>query len=123
MICTAAAKCLPLLKCTEEDAKIYVGDSSLAPTHVRLRNLATGRLTQYAAEVDADGYYFEPDGQVIEGHAYEVTMYNDGVQVSFEPYVAGGYSLTPSTVSYMEAVTSFEYLQGVETGDQFLTIA
>jgi hypothetical protein len=122
MICTAAAKCLPLLICTEEDAVIYIGDSSLLPTHVRLRNLATGRLTQYTLANDTDGYFFEPDGNVIPGHAYAVEVYNDGVQVSFEPYVASGYSLDPSTTSYMDATVTFERLADVEAGDQFLTI-
>ena len=123
MICTDAVKCLPLLKCTEVDARIYFGESSYAPTHIRLRNLATGRLTQYPLFLDTDGYYFEPDGEVIADHAYAVMAYHDGVQVTFEPYVAGGYSLTPSTTSYMEALTMFEYLADVDTGDQFLTIA
>jgi hypothetical protein len=123
MICTAAVNCLPLLVCTEENARIYIGDSSLQPTHVRLRNMATGRLTQYALQSDSDGYFFEPDGDIIPGHTYRVEVYNDGVPVSFEPYVTSGYSLQFSQVSYMDALVSFEYLAGVDAGDQFLTVA
>ncbi len=123
MTCTEVAKCLPLIICTGEGAKIYVGTSAYAPTHVRLKVLATGRLTQYELDVDGDGYYFEPDGEVIPMHAYHVTVLHDGVWVPFEPYQALGYSLVPVTNSYMAAQMQFDYVGEVEAIDQFLTIA
>lgn len=122
MLCSPAPNALPLLRCVGEDPKIYIGASAYNLTDVRVRSLATGRVTQYPLSSDADGYYFEPDGEVILDHTYEVTAYVDGVQVPFRPYAATGYSLNPTATAYNAVRVTFEDVVGEVGDEQFLTL-
>ena len=122
MLCNDAPNAMPLLRCVGDDPKIYIGASTYGLTDMRLKSLATGRLMQYPLQSDSDGYYFEPDGEVILGHTYDVTAYVDGVQVVFRPYVASGYSLNPSTDTYSAVHVTFEDVVGQVGDEQFLTL-
>ena len=126
MLCTDYPTALPLSPCTDEDAKVYVGTSTLPVSYVRLNNLATGRVTVYAADSDSDGWYFIPDGEVFPTHKYLVQLLSDAGPVSFFPYEVSGYSTVPSIVAVMGVYLTFERLVDgdayFEAGDQFVTV-
>ena len=122
MSCNPCQAAWPLVLCADDTAVIYVGTVTAPVTHVRLKNLATGRLTQYDADTDSDGVFFEYDAQVIPGHLYEVTVLNDAVRVDFKPYVVTGYSIVPTTTAVECVTVEFERIEGFEAGDQFLTL-
>lgn len=126
MLCTDYPTALPLSPCTEENAKVYVGTSTALIVQVKLKNLATGRVTVYDAEQDGDGWYFIPDGQVFPTHKYLVQLFSEAGPASFFPYEVSGYSTVPSIVAAMGVYLTFERMVDgdayFETGDQFVTV-
>jgi len=100
-----------------------VGTTADPVTHVRLRSLATGRVVQYEADQAGGVVTFEPDGLVIEGHVYEVTLVNGEVEVEYAPYVVSGYSVTPAADEYPCVLVEWEYIEGYTVSDQYLTLA
>lgn len=122
-LCLDCQAALPLTLCGEEGAIVYVGTTADPVTHVRLRNLATGRVTQYDATQVGGEVTFEPDGLVIEGHVYEVTLWAGDIQVDYAPYVVTGYLPTPAADDYRCVLVVWEYVEGYEVGDQHLILA
>lgn len=126
MLCQDYPTALPLSPCTEDDARIYVGTTTLPVTHVRLKSLATGRIIQYDAVKDGNEVYFLPDGDVIVGQVYLFTILNNTVPLPFFPYAVSGYSLIPSTASAEGVYCTFtRFVEGYsffEQGDQYITI-
>lgn len=126
MLCQDYPTALPLLLCTEPDARIYVGITTTPVTYVMVYSLATKRHTRYDAMMDSDGWYFEPDGEVIVGLVYLVRLFNEQAPVDFYPYVVSGYSIIPSTTINDGVFVTFDkmYVDGVSYlgYDQFLTL-
>lgn len=122
-LCHQCQQALPLVLCGEDGAKVFVGTTADPVTHVRLTSLATGRIVQYDASKVGGVVSFTPDGLVIEGHVYEVTVLNGEVAIDYAPYVVSGYSVTPAADEYGCVLVEWEYIDGYEVGDQYLTLA
>ena len=100
MLCAEIPKACDILKCGEDDAQLWIGESALADVKVSLTNLATGRRTLYEPErLNQDVIIDLPD--LLPGTVYLVQIVTLDIQpTAFSPYEWDGTQHTASVSTY-----------------------
>ncbi len=127
MLCKDYPTAHPLLLCSDADARLWIGDPSIATTFVRFTDLATGRVLIVPGVLDGTEVYVTPAPDLFEGHTYLVEMVYEGIPIAFAPFELVGTAFTPTTNTYTGVHVMFTV--GVDTdgdtyigNDQWLTI-
>lgn len=116
----------------EEDARLWIGSSTVNGLSAVFTDLATGRVTIMRNGIEAfedanEWYVVEPDFFII-GHAYKVELTVGVTPVQFYPYLfsAGTYTADTTLVDGVTFVVVKMWEPGGETyytgADQYVSI-
>ena len=98
MLCANQLRGNDLPLCFDEDARLWVGTSSLTGLRALFTDLATGRETLVYAIEDTDEWYIDALDFFIPGHTYTVQLVaNATTPVDFYPYTFNGSTYEAST--------------------------
>ena len=94
MDCTTCPQAHDVLQCSDEDARLYVGDTSAPFVRVLFTNLGTGRRDIVAGQLDGTEVYVSPVPSLANEQVYKVELVTQEiVPIPFLPYVQEGYSI------------------------------
>ena len=97
MLCNDIPTGNDLLLCTEEDARLWIGSTSLAGLSVLFTDLATERKLIVTATEDSDEWWV-PFPELVVGHSYRVQLVTGLITpIRFYPYVLSGTTYVADT--------------------------
>lgn len=127
MLCQDFPKALPICKCADDDAFLFIGEVTGTPTFALVTHLGGNRRTYIPVTADS-GEWKCGFPELAPGQTYLLQVVNKYMTpIPFRPYQLSGTVMAPTATSYegvyFEAIKCFEEDGSTYTGpDQWIQL-